>query len=166
MAFEINKEKLKALWGDISGKAQAAAQTAAKKTGEVAESAKLSITLKSEEQKLARLFLGLGKAYYDKEAEDLMSAKVMEIDEQMKVIAALKVVIAEQKGKILCHACGKEIDGDSLFCNACGAKQEQKKNVTTEEAEAPAEAPAAPAGKPMEADEFIDFFKATMKKYF
>ena len=104
MAFEINKEKLKALWGDISGKAQAAAQTAAKKTGEVAESAKLSITLKSEEQKLARLFLGLGKAYYDKEAEDMMSAKVMEIDEQMKVIADLKVVIDEQKGKILCHA--------------------------------------------------------------
>ena len=31
---------------------------------------------------------------------------------------------------------------------------------------APAEAPAAPACKPMEADEFIDFFKATMKKYF
>jgi len=166
MAFEINKEKLKAIWGDISGKAQAAAQTAAKKTGEVAESAKLNITLKSEEQKLARLFLGLGKAYYDKEAEDMMSAKVMEIDEQMKVIADLKVVIAEQKGKILCPACGKEIDGDSLFCNACGAKQEQKKNVKTEEAEAPAEAPAAPAGKPMEADEFIDFFKATMKKYF
>ena len=58
MAFEINKEKIKALWGDISGKAQAAAETAAKKTGEVAESAKLTITLKSEEQKLARLFLG------------------------------------------------------------------------------------------------------------
>jgi len=170
MAFEINKEKLKSLWADVSGKAQAAAQTAAKKTGEVAESAKLNITLKTEQQKLGRLFASLGKLYYEKAEEAQLAAQVMEIDEQKKIIEDLKVVIAEQKGKILCPACGKEIDGDSLFCSGCGAKQEQKKNVTTDEAapEAPkAEAaPEAPKCAPLSAEEFIEFFKATMDKYF
>ena len=168
MAFEINKDKLKALWADVSGKAQTAAQTAAKKTGEVAESAKLNISLKTEQQKLGRLYASLGQLYYEKAEEAQLAAQVMEIDEQQQIIADLKVVIAEQKGKILCPACGKEIDGDSLFCNAGGPTQEQKKNLTTEEAApeaAPAEAPAAPA-KPLTAEEFIDFFKATMVKYF
>lgn len=170
MAFEINKDKLKSLWADVSGKAKDAAQTAAKKTGEVAETAKLTITLKTEEQKLGRLFAALGKLCYEKAEQAQLDAQIMEIDEQKKIIADLKVQVAESKGKIICAGCGKEMDAGAQFCSSCGAKQEPKKTEETaeEKAEAPAAEEAAPScsSKPMCSEEFIDFFKTTVKKYF
>ncbi len=166
MAFEINTDKVKAFFADVSVKAQAAAQTAVKKTGEVAESAKQAITLKSEQQKLERLYTEMGKLYYNQENAEVLAAQVMEIDEQKRVIDELKAQIAESKGKTVCASCGKELEENSLFCNVCGAKQEPKKNIANEPCAEKAEDAEGSRGEPLSAENFIAFFKKTMEKYF
>ncbi|MCI8387245.1 MAG: zinc-ribbon domain-containing protein [Clostridiales bacterium] len=163
---------------DLSKNAKSFAEKAVKKTGEVAESAKLTISLKSEESKLEGLFSALGKLCYDKADDGLIAAQILEIDEQKTVIAQIKAEIAANSGKSYCAGCGKEISSDSAFCPHCGAKQEQKKNITksepapakTAESVKPTAAKAEPVeakpeSKPLTAAEFIEFFKATMVKY-
>ncbi|MBQ8510796.1 MAG: zinc ribbon domain-containing protein [Clostridia bacterium] len=176
MAF--NFDKLNSFLNKAAENVNAAAKTAAKKTGEVAESAKLTIALKTEQSKLEGLYNQLGKLYYEKAEEAQLAAQVLEIDEQKVVIEQLKAEIAENSGKVICPGCGKEISVDVAFCPACGTKQEEKKkSVTTEPApktetpkEAPKEAPKTEApkaeSKPLTADEFVSFFKATVAKYY
>lgn len=161
---------------DFTKNAKNIASKAVKKTGELAESAKLTITLKSEESKLEGLFAALGKLTYEKADAALIAAEILEIDEQKNVIKQLKADIAANSGKMFCPACGKEIADDAKFCPACGKPQEtkaepvnetkaedEKKNVKTEEAAAP-KADTITV-KPLTPDEFVAFFKATMVKY-
>lgn len=114
---------------DLSKNAKSFAEKAVKKTGEVAESAKLAISLKTEESKLEGLFNALGKLCYDKADDGLIAAQILEIDEQKTVIAQIKAEIAANSGKSYCTSCGKEISSEAAFCSHCGAKQEQKKKI-------------------------------------
>ncbi len=175
--MEFNKEKLKALWNDITDKASSAAKTAANKAGDVAESAKLSITLKSEQSKLNGMFSTLGQAYYESkngaDNAELLAAQIMEIDEQKRVIAELKALIAENNGKMFCPSCGKELNIEDAFCSACGAKQEPKNAPSNDEEEPAKEEPKnepkeepAKSAKPLTANEFIDAFKDIVNKYY
>ena len=85
--------------------------------------------------------------------------------------------IAENSGKTFCPACGKEIPDDARFCPACGKSQEkkaeakaepapekktedEKKNMKTETTTT-----VVANTKPLTAEEFVEFFKATMVKY-
>ena len=105
---------------DFTKSAKNIASKAVKKTGELAESAKLTILLKSEESKLEGLFAALGKLTYEKADAALIAAEILEIDEQKNVIKQLKADIAANSGKMFCPACGKEIADDAKFCPACG----------------------------------------------
>ena len=121
---------IKSMIGNVTNKAGSIAKTAVKKTGEAAESAKLAITLKSEQNKLDRLFTTLGKLFYEQakgtDVRAQVAAQIMEIDEQKQVIDELKVIIAENNDKIICVSCGKDIDIDDAFCPVCGKKVEPK----------------------------------------
>ena len=158
---------------DITKSAKSIASKAVKKTGEVAESAKLAIALRSEESKLEGLFAALGKLTYEKADVALIAAEILEIDEQKNVIKQIKTEIAENSGKTFCPACGKEIPDDARFCPACGKSQEkkaepapekktedEKKNMKTETTTT-----VVANTKPLTAEEFVEFFKATMVKY-
>lgn len=112
---------------NISKGAKTFAEKAVKKTGEVAESAKLAISLKSEEIKLDGLFEELGRLCYGKAEEGLITAQILEIDEQKSVIAQIKAEIAANSGKAICENCGKDIPNEAAFCSYCGRKQGQKK---------------------------------------
>ena len=83
---------------DITKSAKSIASKAVKKTGEVAESAKLAIALRSEESKLEGLFAALGKLTYEKADAALIAAEILEIDEQKNVIKQIKTEIAENSG--------------------------------------------------------------------
>ena len=176
---------------DITKSAKSIASKAVKKTGEVAESAKLAIALRSEESKLEGLFAALGKLTYEKADAALIAAEILEIDEQKNVIKQIKTEIAENSGKTFCPACGKEIPDDARFCPACGKEipddarfcpacgksqekkaeakaepapekktEDEKKNMKTETTTT-----VVANTKPLTAEEFVEFFKATMVKY-
>ena len=119
--------EFKEFFDNFSKNAKTIADKAVKKTGEVAESAKLIISLKSEEAKLERLFNNLGKLCYDKADDASIAAQIIEIDDQKEVISKIKADIAANSGKAYCISCGKEITSDAIFCPYCGNKQEQKK---------------------------------------
>ena len=179
--------EFKEFFVNFSKNAKTIADKAVKKTGEVAESAKLIISLKSEEAKLERLFNNLGKLCYDKADDASIAALIIEIDDQKEVIAKIKADIAANSGKAYCISCGKEITSDAIFCPYCGNKQEQKKNMssdaepkTTEikpepetketetqpvETASEVKAEARPDSKPLSAEEFVEYFKAVMQKY-
>lgn len=177
--------EFKDFFDNFSKNAKTFADKAVKKTGEVAESAKLAISLKSEESKLDKLFNNLGKLCYDKADEASIAAQILEIDEQKVVIAKIKADIAANNGKVFCSICGKEISVDVLFCPYCGTKQSEKKNMSNEEKTEVKSEPTvksepivtevktetAPASsqkadsKPLTAEEFVEYFKAVMVKY-
>ncbi len=170
--------EFKEFFDNFSKNAKTIADKAVKKTGEVAESAKLIISLKSEEAKLEKLFNNLGKLCYDKADDASIAAQIIEIDDQKLVISKIKADIAANSGKTYCTACGKEIASDAAFCPYCGTKQEQKKNVNSD-AEVKTEPTAKasevtksdvnsepkPESKPLTAEEFVEYFKAVMQKY-
>lgn len=120
----------KAFVDNVASKAGSLAKSAAKKTGEVTESAKYAIMLKTEQNKLEGMYTTLGKLFYEQaKGTDIraqVAAQVMEIDEQKQIIADLKATINENSGKIICEGCGKEIDIDNAFCPDCGKKVEPK----------------------------------------
>ena len=121
---------IKSIVDNVTTKATSIAKTAVKKTGEVAESAKNTITLKSENNKLEALFTTLGKLFYEQtkgtDVRAQIAAQIMQIDEQKMVIEELRTIMAESSGKMVCESCGKDIDIDSTFCPVCGKKIEPK----------------------------------------
>ena len=148
---------------DITKSAKSIASKAVKKTGEVAESAKLAIALRSEESKLEGLFAALGKLTYEKADAALIAAEILEIDEQKNVIKQIKTEIAENSGKTFCPACGKsqEKKAEAKAEPAPEKKTEdEKKNMKTETTTT-----VVANTKPLTAEEFVEFFKATMVKY-
>ncbi len=157
---------IKAIVSNVAAKAESLARTAVKKGGEVAESAKLNIILKSEERKLEGMFSTLGKLFYEQikgtDVRAQIKTQAMEIDEQKLVIKELKLTITEANGKAKCEFCGNEIEIDAAYCPACGKAQVMKKfggeNASVSE--------EAHAGKPLSTDDFVKFFKSTTEKYF
>ncbi len=116
---------------NIVDKAGTFAKSAAKKTGEVAEHAKLRFSAKVEKSKLEDMYRELGKLFYEQvkgtDVRMQISAQIMEIDEQKLVISNLITEAAAAKGHMICDVCGKEMSFDAAVCPHCGAKPEAKK---------------------------------------
>ncbi|MGE5472635.1 MAG: zinc ribbon domain-containing protein [Ignavibacteriales bacterium] len=107
-----------------------AAQTAAKKSGEMVEITKINMSIGSEEDKIEKVYLQIGKKVYDSSIagteislEDFRDA-FSEITERLNTIKELKAKILEVKSVKICSACGAELEKEVQFCNKCGAKQE------------------------------------------
>lgn len=112
-------------------KARKAAQSAAKKSGELMEVTKINMNISSEEEKIKKLYVKIGKAVYEKfsSGDDVES----ELVEDCKVISEHEDNIKDYRQKILdiknikkCEECGAELEKDVMFCPKCGAKQEQQ----------------------------------------
>ncbi len=120
----------KEMIGDVATTAGTLARSAAKRAGEVAESTKLNITLKSEQHKLEGMFTTLGKLFYEQakgtDVRAQIVAQIMEINEQKQIIDDLRTVLVEAGGKVICSSCGKGINIDDVYCPICGKKQEPK----------------------------------------
>lgn len=128
---------IKSIVDTVSTKASELAKSAVKKTGEVAESAKLAISIKSEQSKLDNMFTTLGKLFYEQakgtEVRAQVAAQILEIDEQKKVIEDLRLTAANASGRMICDSCGKEMSLDDAFCPVCGKKVEAKLLFNDEE---------------------------------
>ncbi len=152
----------KAIFDNVANKAGSLAKSAARKTGEVAEQAKLAITAKSEKGKLETMYTTLGKLFYEQvkgtDVRAQVSAQIMEIDEQKLVIEQLTTEMAENNGHILCDGCGKEISFDDAFCPTCGKKQEPKKLFDREA--------STDEKSDTESEDFVEAFKDVTDKYF
>lgn len=173
MAFSF--ENLKANLSNVAKKTGEVAEKAVKKGGEVAELAKLNISLKDKENELKKLFTELGMLTYDKAEAAAIAAKIVDIDDTKAAIELLKSDIASASGKKVCE-CGKEIDIDASFCPFCGARVETPAPKTetveaveiveenTETVEEKTESSTAEAPK-SGSDSFVDTFENVVDKY-
>ena len=157
---------IRSIVSSAASKIDSLARIAVKKGGEAAESAKLNLTLRSEQKKLDSMFTTLGKLFYEQvkgtDVRTQIKTQIMEIDEQKLVIDELKLTIAEANGKASCIICGSDIEIDAVYCPACGGSQATKKHGEPSK-QAPTDTPAA---KSIGTNDFITFFKNTTDRYF
>lgn len=119
------------LMDSIGKKAAGLAQTAAKKSGDLVETTKLSLKIGTEESKIEKSLVEIGKLVLAAhKAGGEVSTDIWTICESIR---ASESVIAELKEKIrvikkikLCANCGLEVERSSSFCSGCGAKLEKQ----------------------------------------
>ncbi len=105
------------------------AKAAAKKSSELVEVTKLNMSISSEEDKIEKLYLEIGKTIYESYAKgettsDLFVEKCKQIDSYNSNIKEMRRKILELKNEKICPECREELDISALYCSKCGAKQE------------------------------------------
>ncbi len=111
-----------------------AAQAAAKKSSEIVEVTKLNANISSEEEKIQKLYIQIGKAVYGEfispgDMKEDIKSLCNQISEHEQSIKGLKEKIAEVKGTRQCVSCGAELDRAQVFCSKCGSKNEAAPSV-------------------------------------
>lgn len=110
--------------GETVGKA---AHSAAKKTGEVAELAKLNLKVYNLNSENNDDLLEIGKMIYASRNGEMLDEERLEqlyqaIDGRKAEAEALKGRIGELKNTKTCPACGAAVAKDYSFCPVCGEK--------------------------------------------
>ena len=108
-------------------KAGTTAKSAAKKTGDLYETAKLNWKIASEEEKMQDVFVKLGRmCYADHDVADCDDAKINELCAQVSELEAslrdLNNKLMKYKKYVRCRKCGKEFKESEIFCPVCGTK--------------------------------------------
>ena len=115
----------------LTKKAKETYGAASKKTGEIAQEAKLKMKMNENKAEIKDLYQEIGKKVYEKytlsEGIDIkvdLEEECTKIDILSAEIETCLNKIRELKDKKQCPNCFNEIDLESKFCNNCGAKQE------------------------------------------
>ena len=113
-----------------------AGQSAAQKTKDVADIAKLTAEVSTEERKLNDCYVAIGKLYVSLHHDDYES----EFEKYFKFVKVYegkieecKQQIKDIKGIVTCEKCGADIPVGSLFCGKCGAPVPQSNTEEVEE---------------------------------
>lgn len=116
-----------AILDSFRDKVLGATRTAVKASGEFIEVTKISMAIKSEEDRAKELMLEIGKIVFEsyKEGRPLeaeLSIKCDSIVETENKILELKDKIMEIKNIKTCEGCGAEVDVEGSFCHKCGKR--------------------------------------------
>jgi len=102
-----------------------AASSAAQKTKEVAETAKINMSINSKESDIKQAYNTIGEMLYAKYRGEELPAEIAElctnIDNIKAEIAELKQRIIVLRKIVICPGCGAENGDTAKFCVQCGA---------------------------------------------
>lgn len=132
------------MFDDVVVNAKAAANAISKKAGNVFDISKLKFNATSIRGEINKKNQELGEMVYDSKtgknvSEDLINAKIDEIQNLKNDLAAVNELLAAAKNLMICPVCTAVIAKDSMFCNKCGTKiepaeeQAEPKQEETEE---------------------------------
>lgn len=114
---------------DLKKNITGTARDVKRKSEDIVEITKISVSIGSDEEKLKKLFYELGmdvyKSYCENPEESVCPKKCMEIARLDDSIRQNKEKILLLRGNAECKACGAIVDADSNFCPKCGAKIEK-----------------------------------------
>ena len=113
-------------------------KSAAKTSGNLINTAKLSLTLSNEETKLNAIYNDMGKKVaeiysYGATIGDYFTEKYAEVVEVQKRINQIKKDIEIAKGIRTCKKCGKTAPSAAQFCPKCGEVMGEQAEVVSEE---------------------------------
>lgn len=133
MSFKDNLSKIAKT---VSNGASSVANNVAKKSSDLVEVSKLSVSVASEEDKIKNFYNEIGKLIYEKFEneedfkenldEDILD-KCNEIRSIKDSIVTLKEKMKELKNIKVCPNCKTEMKLETQFCPKCGEKQEMPK---------------------------------------
>lgn len=109
---------------DLGKKLSQAGQSAAQKTKEIAETAKLNSQISDEEKKINDFYLQIGKLYvslHDENHEADFDELIRSLHESENKVKECRQQIKDIKGVVVCEKCGAEVSNGSAFCSTCGA---------------------------------------------
>lgn len=122
---------------DLGKKLSQAGQSAAQKTKEIAETAKLNSQISDEEKKINDFYLQIGKLYvslHDENHEADFDELISSLHESENKVKECRQQIKDIKGVVVCEKCGAEVSNGSAFCSTCGAPLPVVSPVETEAA--------------------------------
>ena len=115
----------------LTKKAKETYGAASKRTGEIAQEAKLKMKMNENKAEINELYQEIGKKVYKKHTNSQGIDINVDLEEECVKIDILSAEIEtclnkirELKNKKQCPNCFNEIDLVSKFCNHCGSKQE------------------------------------------
>lgn len=109
--FDNMKDTLTSVGRDVSQKAQ-----------EVSGVAKLKLDIKTKEDYLNKLYIELGKTYYEMQKEaEMPGAQIAEISSTLNEIEDLKREVLTIQGARICPNCGATVSESTAFCCHCGS---------------------------------------------
>ncbi len=115
---------------NITKKVTDTAKAAAKKSGELVEVTKLSMSIGTEEDKIKKVYMDIGKSVYESfvKGEDVgetFKVYCEQIESYEESIKEIKQKILELKNLRACPSCSYEMEEDEeiIYCSRCGAKQ-------------------------------------------
>lgn len=112
---------------DVKKVLQSTANKVFKKTGEMYDYTKLSLSVSGIKNDIDELYKQIGKAIYTHYTDDdfsiddissLCEAVTLKKDE----LEAASEKLAELKNATICKECGASVNNESTFCAKCGAK--------------------------------------------
>lgn len=118
-----------AFFDDLGKKISKAGQTAAQKTKEMTDIAKLNSAISEEEKRINNNYNQIGKLYvtlHSTDYENEFAEMVEAIKASEEKISSYRQQVKDIKGTIKCSCCGAEIPINSAFCNVCGSPIEKQ----------------------------------------
>ena len=103
-------------------------QNVAQQTKNLADITQLNSAISDRQDKIQRLYLTLGQAYYERHKEEPdaeESALIQKINGLFQEISQYRDKIVQIRGNGVCPGCGKEIPASAQFCNYCGSRIEK-----------------------------------------
>jgi DNA repair exonuclease SbcCD ATPase subunit len=113
---------------NLTKKVSDTAKAAAKKSSELVEVTKLSMSISAEEDKIKKAFADIGKLVYTaysngEEVSEAYKESCSAITGYEETITATKQKILDLKSMKVCPGCGIELETEIAFCSKCGTKQ-------------------------------------------
>lgn len=104
-----------------------AAQTVAKRSGEVVEISKIKYSMYGVKGEIRDLKEGIGGAVYDSyknntPLDEIVKEKCARIDVLIDQLHNFEEQLKNYKSMVKCPQCGKSVKDDYNFCPVCGAK--------------------------------------------
>jgi len=115
-----------------------AADKTKKKTSELTALAKLTVSVKNEETKLAGCYKAIGRLFYTAERDNVdnteeIATYIMQADKIKDTIEGYQKQIAVLRKVIVCESCNNQISNEAIFCPICGVKLPKPEPVVEEE---------------------------------
>ena len=128
------------MFENITKKVTETAKAAAKKSGDIVEVTKLNVAISTEEDKIEKEYVNIGKIVYESFCKGTnLEAAITECCERIsdfrKNVEGMKQKILELKNVKTCPGCKTELEIDTAFCPKCGTKQEIPQPVVEESKE-------------------------------